>query len=71
VHRDSDLSVGFIEINPLSMLLFEQLKSNSKDSLEALLVKIAQQQSIDLDTIINGGSEIIRQWGRLGLLKRL
>jgi hypothetical protein len=71
VHRDSDLSVGFIAINPMSMLLFEQLKSNSKDSLKALLVKIAQQQSIDLDTIINGGSEIIRQWGRLGLLKRL
>jgi hypothetical protein len=71
VHRDSDLSVGFIEINPLSMLLFEQLKSNSKDSLERLLVDIAKQQSMDLSTVINGGLEIIRQWGRLGLLKRL
>jgi hypothetical protein len=71
VHRDSDLSVGFIEINPLSMLLFEQLKSNTEDSLEVLLLKIAKQQCMDQGAIINGGLEIIRQWGRLGLLKRL
>ncbi len=69
VHRDADLSVGFIEINPLSMLLFEQLKGNETQSVETLLSSIAKQQGIELDVIMNGGLEIIRQWGQLGLLK--
>jgi hypothetical protein len=71
VHRDHDLSVGFIEINPLSMLLFTQLKSNEEHSLEQIFNGIAQQQNIDRDSINKGGLEIIRQWGLLGLLKPL
>jgi hypothetical protein len=70
VHRDNDLSVGFIEINPLSMLLFEKIKSNSDAPLDVLLHDIAKQQNMDSLSIISGGLEIIRQWGRLGLLKR-
>ena len=69
VHRDADLSVGFIEINPLSMLLFETLKQNSQLSLKDMLQHIAQQQNMDVETISKGGLEIIRQWGALGLLK--
>ena len=69
VHRDADLSVGFIEINPLSMLLFESLKKNSQLPLQDMLQQIAQQQNMDADSIIKGGLEIIRQWGGLGLLK--
>jgi hypothetical protein len=69
VHRDDDLRVGFIEINPLSMLLFEQLKSNITDSLGTLLHDIAEQQNMDSHFVVSGGLEIIRQWGRLGLLK--
>jgi hypothetical protein len=71
VHRDHDLSVGFIEINSLSMLLFEQLKSNANHSLEMIFNNIAKQQNIDSSIIIKGGLEIIRQWGLLGLLKPL
>ena len=71
VHRDADLSVGFIEINPLSMLLFEHLKNNEGDSLTTLLTNIATEQQIDVDVILNGGLDIIRQWGHLGLLKAI
>jgi hypothetical protein len=69
VHRDSDLSVGFIEINPLSMLLFEQLKNNENTSVQDLLRDISEQQDISLDVIMQGGLDIIRQWGLIGLLK--
>ena len=69
VHRDTDLSVGFIEINPLSMMLFEQLKSNQNKTLDELLAEISTQQKIDPETVKNGGLDIIRQWGYLGLLK--
>lgn len=71
VHRDSDLSVGFIEINPLSMLLFEHLKNNEANSVKDILLDISSQQNIDPDVIIPGGLEIIKQWGLLGLLKPL
>lgn len=71
VHRDHDLSVGFIEINPLSMLLFDHIKQNISKPLNVLLAQIAADQGMDVGIITQGGFEIIQQWALLGLLKKL
>lgn len=68
VYRNADLEVGFIEINPLSYLLFEALKNNQTQSTEALLSDLATQQGMEVDAVVNGGRQIMAQWIELGIL---
>jgi hypothetical protein len=69
VYRDQDLSVGFNELNPLSFILFEQLQKNESSSLQDILKAIAQAHGMDENMVLNGGLEIIEQWGAVGVLK--
>ena len=68
VYRNADLEVGFIEINPLSYLLFEALKNNKSQNTDALLSDLATQQNMNVDTVITGGRQIMAQWIELGIL---
>ncbi len=71
VYRNHDLEVGFIELNPLSTLLFESLKNNTNQVLNNILQDIARQVNMDETIVINGGQQIINQWFELGILIEL
>ncbi len=71
VYRNHDLDVGFIELNPLSALLFESLKNNTDQVLNCILQDIARQVNMDETIVINGGQKIINQWFELGILIEL
>lgn len=69
VYRNADLEVGFIEINPLSYVLFQGLQENQTDSTETLLTNIANAHGMDVQQVISGGSQIIQQWLAAGIVK--
>jgi len=69
VYRNEDLEVGFIELNPLSYLLFERLEQNNQYSVESVLTQLAQDQNMDSSIVLKGGMEIIEQWAAIGVLK--
>lgn len=69
VYRDQDLNVAFNELNPLSFILFEHLQQNESMSLQDILKTIAQSHGMDENMVLNGGLEIIEQWGVIGVLK--
>ncbi len=68
VYRNPQLEVGFIEINPLSALLYERLKENTCKSADGLLQHIAIEQNMDTAQVVQGGRQILEHWAGLGLL---
>lgn len=71
VYRNQDLEVGFNEVNPLSFILFEHLQQNENSTVDELLKSIAATHGMEEAMILNGGLQIIEQWGALGVLKRI
>lgn len=71
VYRNEYLQVGFIEVNPLSYLLFERLEQNNQYSVESVLTQLAQDQNMDPSIVLKGGMEIIEQWAAIGVLKHI
>ncbi len=68
IYRDEQLQVGFNELNPLSALLFERLKHNTRVLADEMLQEIARQQIMDVEQVIQGGRQILLQWCELGIL---
>lgn len=71
VYRNAELEVGFIEINPLSYLLFDALKNNQTQATGELLEGLASQQSMDISSVVNGGKQILTQWIELGFIREV
>jgi len=71
VYRNADLEVGFIEINPLSYLLFEALKNNQSQTIDLILTDLAQQQNMPLEAVLTGGKQILSQWIELGIIREV
>lgn len=71
VHRNRDLKVGFIELNPLSYLLFLALKQNTHHSLNQLLKTIATEHNMEATMVLSGGQVILSQWCELGLIAQI
>ena len=60
VYRDHQYEVGFIELNPVSAKLIEELIHNVEQSGREILVSIAEQiQHPEPEMVINGGLEIL------------
>ena len=63
VYRDRDYEIGFIELNPVSAKLIEELMNNEDKNGREILISIAQQiQHPNTDTVINGGIEIMQDF---------
>lgn len=69
IYRNTQDLVGFVEVNPMSLALFDALKNNQNTSLKDVLSDIAKQQGMDADLVINGGLQIAEQWQALGILR--
>jgi len=69
VYRAFDGEVKFIELNPVSALLFEQLQHNTQHSGQQLLASIAEHlQHPDPDLVVQGGLQTLTRWHHLGIV---
>lgn len=71
IYRDAQDLVGFVEVNPLSFMLFERLQSNSDASLNSILNDIAQESGLDPNQVRSGGMQVIEQWRDLAILRAI
>lgn len=71
IYRDINEEVGFIELNPLSYLLFEALQNNSQLSIENIVKDIATTHAMPLEQLLTGAFETISQWADLKLIKQV
>lgn len=71
VYRDVSDSVQFIELNPLSFLLFQSLSDNVKSTIYELIEVIAQNNSMDAQQLIAGAMDIIGHWADLQLIQKV
>ena len=63
VYRDRNDDVGFIELNPVSAKLIEELGNNTDKTGRQILESIAEQlQHPNPDVVINGGLEILQDF---------
>lgn len=68
IHRNADFQVGFIELNPLSYLLFLSLIDNQQKTLTQLLLVLAHEHGMDPEVVLTGGQAILSQWCEHGLI---
>ena len=68
VYRNPELEVGFLEINPLSYVLFEQITENPAKTLKEILSDISHSNNMDAEQVLAGGKDIIKQWLALGIV---
>ncbi len=69
VYRDSQDRVGFIELNPVTARLLQLLTEQPKKSGEQLLQQIAAElQHPNPQTVVDGGSEILRDLKRRDII---
>lgn len=63
VYRDRHFEVGFMELNPVSAKLIEELINNVEQSGRQILNSIAKQLNHpNPDTVVNGGLEIMQDF---------
>jgi uncharacterized protein len=63
IYRDRYDEVGFIELNPVSAKLIEELSNNSNQSGKEILLSIVEQlQHPDPDVVISGGLEVMQDF---------
>lgn len=68
-YRDTADDVGFVELNPVSARLFSLLQANRTSSGHAVLQNIAAELAHpDPDVVIKGGSALLEEWRRLGIV---
>lgn len=70
IYRDAQLAVGFIELNPLSYILFEALSNNTHKTIKALVEDIAVSHGMPLQQLLPGALETIANWVDLQLIKK-
>jgi hypothetical protein len=71
IYRDMKDEVGFIELNPLSYLLFEALQNNTQLTVENIVQEIATSHAMPLQQLLAGAYETISQWADLKLIKQV
>ncbi|MFY0700435.1 MAG: putative DNA-binding domain-containing protein [Bermanella sp.] len=69
IYRDAQLSVGFIELNPLSYLLFEALQNNTHQHIEQIVEGMATAHNMPLNQLLPAALETISSWVDLQLIK--
>lgn len=61
VYRDREDEVGFIELNPVSAKLIEEISNNTQRTGRQILESIAEQiQHPEPETVVNGGLDILQ-----------
>ncbi|WP_046006392.1 HvfC family RiPP maturation protein [Pseudoalteromonas rubra] len=69
VYRDRAFDVQFIETNPMTALLLQNIVVNPGITIRALAAQLAEQFSqFDEPTLINGAVQTLSQFVRLGIL---
>jgi len=70
VYRKNE-TVNFIELNPLSYLLFQALQNNSNQTITEIVKELSATNGLSFDQLINGAMEIIAHWSDLQLIKKI
>ncbi|MCG7533551.1 putative DNA-binding domain-containing protein [Pseudoalteromonas sp. OOF1S-7] len=69
VYRDRAFDVQFIETNPMTALLLQNIVVNPGITINSLATQLAEQFSqFDKQTLINGAVQTLSQFARLGIL---
>jgi hypothetical protein len=71
IYRDTHMSVCFIELTPLSYLLFESLQNNSNQTIEQMVQNIAASHNMPVAQLLPGALDTIGSWVDLKLIKSL
>lgn len=71
IYRDASQTVGFVELNPLSYLLFEALQNNSRLTIQSVVQEIATAHNMTLQQLLPGARETISNWVDLQLIKKI
>ncbi|GAA6135298.1 DUF2063 domain-containing protein [Oceaniserpentilla sp. 4NH20-0058] len=71
VYRDQSQEVNFIELNPLSYLLFQALQNNQLNTIKGLVHDISQANGIPAEQLMTGAMEIIGHWADLQLIQKV
>jgi len=70
VYRKND-AVNFIELNPLSYLLFQALQNNQSQTIGEMVKDLSESNGLPYDQLINGAMEIIAHWSDLQLIQKI
>lgn len=70
VYRNQSETVKFIELNPLSFLLFQSLQANESQTITQVVKGISEANSLEFEQLISGAKEIIANWSDLQLIKK-
>ena len=69
MYRDSEESVGFLDLNAVSAALLEEIEDNRELSGEALLRRLADKIDYpDADALVQHGAGALREMRQLGIL---
>ena len=69
LYRDSEDSVGFLELNAVTAALLEEIEDNRELSGEALLRRLADSIDFpDADALVQHGAGALREMRQLGIL---
>lgn len=70
VYRKQD-EVNFIELNPLSYLLFQTLQNNQSQTISDMVKELSETNGLPYDQLIHGAMEIIAHWSDLQLIQKV
>lgn len=70
IYRDMSQQVGFVELNPLSYLLFEALQSNTDLTIQQIVQEIATAHHMPLQQLLSGAYETVSNWIDLQLIRK-
>lgn len=69
VHRDTNDSVQFVEINAITALLLETIRNHNGIALEEVVAQISEQFSqFSEEQLLNGALQILTQFSQLGVV---
>jgi hypothetical protein len=70
IYRDASQEVEFVELNPLSYILFEALQNNTRFTIQQIVQEIATAHNMPLQQLLPGAYETVSNWVDLQLIRK-
>ena len=68
VYRDLHNQVRFVQCNPFTLALFEQIRQKQMSGLEAVKALLVNSGIEPSEAAINGGAAVLKEWHEVGLI---
>ena len=68
VYRNAEFAVKFIETNAMTYRLLQLIEDAGEIDTQSCFDTIAEESGLDLDTVVNGGSSILKNLAALGVV---